>query len=362
MVAKADGSYRMAIDYRQLNAVTVFHAEPSCSIEEDLHRFSGATYFSELDLCKAYYQVPLSERAKPLTAFPTHLGLMEFCRLPFGLVTACATYIRLMRIVLAGLLNVSFYFDNIFVYSSDWTQHCSTLRAVFDRIRTHGLTLKRSKCHYGFPSIQYLGFILGGDCRQPQPDKVEAMCRVSPPRTKKLLRSFLGMVSFYKCFIPQAADLTAPLSDLLKKTVREPLLWTDELLACFNHLKSILSSSPVLRLPDTNLTFVLRTDASNKGVGAVLLQYHAGYPHPVAYASRKLLPRESRYSTIERECLAMIFGILRFDYYLRGREFILETDHKPLTYLQNFKGKNDRLLRWALSLQAYKFRLVHDNR
>lgn len=359
MVAKADGSYRMAIDYRQLNAVTVFHAEPSCSIEEDLYRFSGVTFFSELDLCKAYYQVPLSERAKPLTAFPTHLGLMEFCRLPFGLVTACATYIRLMRIVLAGLSNVSFYFDNIFVYSSDWTQHCSTLRSVFDRIRSHGLTLKRSKCHYGFPSIQYLGFILGGDCRQPQPDKVEAMCRVTPPRTKKLLRSFLGMVSFYKCFIPQAVDLTAPLSDLLKKTVREPLLWTDELLACFNHLKSILSSSPVLRLPDANLTFVLRTDASSKGVGAVLLQYHVGYPHPVAYASRKLLPRESRYSTIERECLAIIFGILRFDYYLCGREFILETDHKPLTYLQTFRGKNDRLLRWALSLQAYKFRLVH---
>ena len=359
MVAKADGSYRMAIDFRQLNAVTVFHAEPGCNIEDDLYRFSGATFFSELDLAKAYYQVPLSERAKPLTAFPTHLGLMEFCRLPFGLVTACATYIRLMRIVLAGLPNVTFYFDNIFVYSSDWAQHCSTLSAVFNRIRTHGLTLKSSKCHYGFPSIQYLGFILGGDCLQPQPDKVEALCRIPPPQTKKLLRSFLGMVSFYQSLIPHFADLTAPLSDLLKKTVHEPLPWTDELQTCFNHLKFVLSSSPIRRLPDASLTFVLRTDASNKGLGAVLLQYHHGCPHPVAYASRKLLPRECRYSTIERECLAVVFGILRFDYYLRGREFILEIDHKPLIYLQNFKGKNDRLLRWALSLQAYKFRLVH---
>ena len=264
-----------------------------------------------------------------------------------------------MRIVLAGLPNVTFYFDNIFVYSSDWAQHCSTLSAVFNRIRTHGLTLKSSKCHYGFPSIQYLGFILGGDCLQPQPDKVEALCRIPPPQTKKLLRSFLGMVSFYQSLIPHFADLTAPLSDLLKKTVHEPLPWTDELQTCFNHLKFVLSSSPIRRLPDASLTFVLRTDASNKGLGAVLLQYHHGCSHPVAYASRKLLPRECRYSTIERECLAVVFGILRFDYYLRGREFILEIDHKPLIYLQNFKGKNDRLLRWALSLQAYKFRLVH---
>ncbi|XP_076053612.1 uncharacterized protein LOC143032622 [Oratosquilla oratoria] len=321
MVRKSDGSYRMAIDYRQLNAVTVFHAEPVCNIEEDLYKFSGSKYFSELDLCKAYYQVPLSERAKPLTAFPTHLGLMEFCRLPFGLATACAILVSTLY----------------------------ALRAILDRIRSHHLTLKISKCHFGFPAIQYLGFILGGDCLQPQPDKVEALCRVPPPSTKKLLRSFLGM----------AADYTGPLSNLLRKTVREPLPWTEELQSLFNHLKLVLSSNPVLRLPDTSLTFVLRTDASNHGLGAVLLQYHLDYPHPVAFASRKLLDRESRYSTIERECLVVVFGIQRFDYYLRGREFVLEVDHKPLTYLHTFKGKNDRLLRWALSLQAYKIRIVH---
>lgn len=359
MVPKPDGSYRMAVDYRRLNAATVFHAEPGCNIEEDLHKFAGAKFFSELDLSKAYYQVPLSDKSKSLTAFPTHLGLMEFCRLPFGLVTACATYIRLMRIVLSGLSNVTFYFDNIFIYSTDWTQHCSTLRAVLERIRSHGLTLKLSKCHFGFPSIQYLGFILSGEQLQPQPDKVEAICRISPPKTKKILRSFLGMVSFYKAFIPQAADLTAPLSDLLRKTVREPLLWTKDMLERFNQLKKILGATPVLRLPDASSPFVLRTDASSRGLGAVLLQYHQGLPHPVAYASQKLLPRQTKYSTIERECLAVISGIQKFDYYLRGREFILEVDHKPLVYLQNFKGKNDRLLRWALSLQAYRFRVVH---
>lgn len=172
----------MARDYRQLNAVTVFDSEP-CEKVENLYKFSGSIFFSELDVSKAYYQVPLTEGAKPMTAFPTHLGLMEFCRLPFGLVTACATYIRLMRIFLVGLSNVTF--DNILIFSVDWSVHCFTLQAVFDRIQTHGLTLKSSKCHYGFPSLQYLGFIPGCDWLQPQPDKIEAILRVPPPQMKK---------------------------------------------------------------------------------------------------------------------------------------------------------------------------------
>ena len=359
MVKKQDGTYRMAIDYRLLNSVTVFHAEPSCSVEEDLHKFAGARYFSELDLSKAYYQVPLTEKAKPLTAFPTHKGLMEFNRLPFSLVTACATYIRLMRIVLAGLPNVSFYFDNIFVYSTDWPQHVSSVRSVLLKLREHHLTIKPSKCKFGVSTIQYLGFQLDGSQLKPQLNKIEALCQVTPPTTKKKLRSFLGMVSFYKTFIPQASEYTGPLSDLLKKGVKEPLEWDEDLLGRFHHLKLALSSDPVLKLPDLQLPFVLRTDASNHGLGAVLLQYHDGCPHPVAYVSRKLLDRERRYAVIERECLAIVFGVRKFDFYLRGKEFILEIDHKPLIYLERMKGNNDRLLRWALSLQAYRFRIVH---
>ena len=279
--------------------------------------------------------------------------------MPFGLVTACATYIRLMRIVLAGLTNVSFYFDNIFVYSAEWPQHVSALKSVLDRLHTHGLTVKPAKCRFGVDSINYLGFVLTPDHLQPQADKITAITSMTPPVTKKLLRSFLGLVSFYRIFIPQASELTGPISDLLKKPVREPLPWTDDLRSRFELLKQALSSSPVLRLPDSDKTFVLRTDASNYGLGAVLLQYHEDRPHPIAYGSRKLLDRERRYSTIERECLAIIFGVNKFDYFLRGKEFVLEVDHKPLIYLEKFKGRNDRVLRWALSLQPYKFRVVH---
>ena len=359
MVRKADDTYRMAIDYRLLNSVTIFQAEPACNIEEELHKFSGAKFFSELDLCKAYYQVPLSVQARPLTAFPTHRGLMEFNRMPFGLVTACATYIRLMRIVLASVPNVSFYFDNIFVYSTDWPTQVSSLRSVLERLKHHGLTIKPSKCRFGVETINYLGFVISQDHLLPQANKISAISSMTPPATKKLLRSFLGMISFYKIFIPKASELTGPLSDLLKKPVREPLPWTRDLLSRFQLLKQSLTSDPILRLPDPSSSFVLRTDASSHGLGAVLLQYHDDYPHPVSYASRKLQDRERRYSTIERECLAIVFGIHKFDFYLRGKEFILEIDHKPLVYLEKFKGKNDRILRWALGLQPYKFRVVH---
>ncbi|XP_050703984.1 uncharacterized protein LOC126989430 isoform X2 [Eriocheir sinensis] len=359
MVKKTAGNYRLAVDYRVLNSITVFDAEPITTITEDLHKFYGSRYFSELDLTKAYYQVPLTDRAMCLTAFPTHLGLMEFCRLPFGLVTACATYIRLMRLVLAGLEGVTFYFDNIFIFGSTWGKHLDALNSVLIRLRQHGLTARPSKCRFGFGSIEYLGFIVDGNTLRPQENKVSAISSIPPPSNKKLLRSFLGMISFYRMFIPDAASYTSSLSDLLRKGVPEPLVWTEELQVCFERLKTALHSDPVLRLPDQTRPFVLRTDASNQALGAVLLQFHQDCPHPVAYGSRKLLDRERRYSTIERECLAVVSGIRHFDYYLRGKEFVLEVDHKPLVYLTHFKGGNDRLLRWALCLQGYRFRVVH---
>lgn len=234
-----------------------------------------------------------------------------------------------------------------------------TIVSVLKRLREHNLTAKPSKCRFGFKSIEYLGFILDGNYLHPKLDKIEAILNLPPPCTKKTLRSFLGLISFYRMFIPQAASLTSSLSDLLRKNVREPLKWTDELTEVFEQLKAALASKPVLKLPDSSHPFVLRTDSSDVGLGAVLLQYVDGHPFPVAYASRKLLDREKRYSIIEKEGLAIMFGIHRFRYYLMGQEFILEVDHKPLIYINKFKGSNNRLLRWSLSLQPYRFRLVH---
>ena len=359
MVKKSCGSYRMTTDFRALNSITEFHAEPACSLEDDLHKFANCNYFSELDLSKAYYQICLTERSKPLTAFATHRGLMEYNRLPFGLVTACATYARLMRILLADLDGVTFYFDNILIYSSSFNDHLKSIEQVLQRLKLHNLTIKPSKCRFGFKSLEYLGFIIGEGNLKPLTCKIDAIINLDPPTKIKPLRSFLGLVSFYRKFIPHLADLTAPMSDMLRKGVCEPLRWSAEALANFNKLKNCLLTEPVLKLPDVSLPFVLRTDASNSGIGAILLQYYDNTPFPVAYASRKLLDREKRYSAIERECLSIVFGVDKFRYYLLGKEFLLEVDHRPLVYLNKLKGSNARLMRWALCLQTYRFRIVY---
>ena len=358
MVAKKDGGYRLAIDYRNLNSVTKFDAEPSCSLDEELHKFDNVKYFTELDICKAYYQVKLTESSIPLTAFSTPSGLYEFVRMPFGLVTACATYIRLMRKVL-GDLDVSFYFDNILVYSKDWDSHIKNLRLVLDRLRNAGLTVKPSKCSFGVTSLDYLGFTLTKEGVRPQAEKVESIRNCNVPTTRTSLRSFIGLCSFYSRFIPNFSELTAPLTDLLKKGVSEPLPWNDLCERNFRKLIHSLDSNPILKFPCIDKTFVLRTDASGIGIGVILLQYHNEVPHPISFASRKLFEREQRYSTVERELLAVVYGIHKFRYYLIGKPFILETDHQPLVYLRKFKGSNARLMRWALALQAYEFRSVY---
>ena len=167
------------------------------------------------------------------------------------------------------------------------------------------------------------------------------------------------MVSFYRKFLPGISQLTASISDLLRKDTREPLSFSDSNLDKFKNIKAIPTNKPLLRLPDKDRTFVLQSDASADGLGAVLTQYYDNCPFPVAYASRKLLDREKNYSTIEKECLAIVWAVQKFKYYLLGKEFILEIDHKPLIYLKKFRNENSRLMRWSLLLQPYRFRLVH---
>ena len=263
-----------------------------------------------------------------------------------------------MREILKGL-DVSFYFDNILIYSSDWNSHLSKLKVVLERLSDNNLTLKPSKINVGLPIVKYLGYLLSEHGISPDKDKVSSILDCPAPVTKTELRSFIGFCTYYSQFIPNFSSLTSPLSDLLKKEVKEPLPWNLNCADNFSTLKKLLNSEPVLKLPDPTRPFVVRTDASIVGVGAVLLQYYDGIPFPISYSSRKLLERESRYSTIERELLGLIFGINKFKYFLIGKQFILEVDHRPLIYLNKFKGNNSRLIHWALALQSYDFRIVH---
>ena len=355
LVKKSDGSWRFCIDFRGLNDITVFDCEPMPMVDGSLGDFTNDIFFTELDLTKGYWQIPLAENSKLYTAFATNKGLFHFRVMPFGLKTACATFIRLMRKVTDGLQNTDCYFDNLLVHNSDWSEHLQDLKSLLDRLRLHGLTVGVNKCHFAYPKIKYLGVMLGNNTIEPLEDKVNAINAMPLPQNKKELRSFIGTVSFYRKFIPKFSDIAAPLNSMLRKYSSNKLLWDDTSMESFNNLKSKLTSKPILCLPNYSLPFYLRADASDKGLGAVLLQDYNGTKMPVSYASRKLLDRESRFPATEKELLAIVWSIEKFKRYIYGKEFILQTDHEPLTYLNNMSNSNGRLMRWAIILQSYSY-------
>jgi len=228
------------------------------------------------------------------------------------------------------------------------------LRRLFLVLREAGLTAKPSKTVIGVNEIDFLGHVIGSGVMKPQPLKVQSLLSLKPPKTKKDVRSLLGMLSYYRKFIPHFASLSCPLTDLLVKGKPNVVRWSEQ---CENALRGIqqcFSKSPVLVLPDLKRQFVVRTDASDVGVGAVLLQEY-DILMPVAFASRKLLDREKNFSAIERECLAIVFAIKKFEKYLLLTHFVVETDHRPLLFLKQGKTTNSRLMRWSLYLQQYSF-------
>ena len=357
MVDKKDGTKRFCIDFRRLNRVTVFDSEPMPDAEEIFSKLADDVYFTKIDLSKGYWQILLQESAKEKTAFVTPNGLFQFCTMPLGLVNAPATFSRMMRIMLRDITCVDNFIDDILVHTKTWKQHIDTLDDLFQRLQMCGVTARPTKCFVGFRKLEYLGHIIGQGRLSPTPEKLSAIQDAPRPVTKKQLRSFLGLTGYYRKFIPNYAAIAVPLTDKTKKKEPNRIEWGPNEELAFQTLKSRVISSPILHLPDCTKSFILRTDASNKGMGAVLLQEAEEKPFPVAYASKKFATREQAYSTIERECLAIIWAVQKFQTYLYGRTFVLQTDHQPLVYLQKAKVTNNRILRWALALQPYRFRI-----
>lgn len=206
----------------------------------------------------------------------------------------------------------------------------------------------------------YLGYVVGGGTVQPEQAKIAAVAELVPPQTKKQVRAFLGLTGYYRRFVPDYSSIAAPLTDLTRKSLPNQVVWTEKCETAFSHLKELLCSSPVLHNPDFNRPFILQTDASDYGIGAVLSQQdNEDQDHPVAYYSRKFLPREQKYATVEKECLAIKLGIQAFKVYLLGRPFTVYTDHRALVWLDRLKDNNARLTRWSLALQPYEFQVLH---
>ena len=337
LVKKADGSNRPVVDFRRLNKATVLDAEPMPNPELIFSRLAKDTYFSKLDCSKGYWHIAMRPEDKEKTAFSSPAGLFQFRRMPFGLVNAGASYCRMMRELILGVDNVDSYVDDIIIiHTQTWDQHITTLRMVFDRLRNAGITVKPSKCCIGFHSVDFVGHHVGKGKIQTQNDKIEKVKNASIPLTITQVRSFLGLSGYYRKFINNYASIAAPLTDITKKGNPTKVIWHEKANQAFEELKGALCNAPLLRLPNFDLTFVLRKDASDSGIGAVLLQCHDDVYFPVAYASKKLSSAQQKYAVIERECLAIIWALEKFTVYpyIMARNLLYKpmTNHLPLPF------------------------------
>ena len=362
LVTKPDGTARFCVDYRKVNSVTKRDAYPIPRIDDTLDALGKAKFFTTLDLESGYWQIPMKEEDKEKTAFSTSQGHWEFQTMPFGVVNGPACFQRLMNYVLTGLhwTHCLVYLDDIIIFSRTFEEHMDRLKAVLSRLSKAGLTLKPRKCQWVQTSVKYLGHIISEEGIRPDSAKIRAVQEFPAPTSRTLVKKFLGMTSYYRRFVPNYASIVKPLTQLTKTRGQAKVFrWNEEAQRAFEDLKKALLTEPILRLPDFDRQFVVYTDASDYGLGAVLAQNFADGEAVVSYASRQLSSSERNYSTIQKECLAIVWALQYFHHYLFGRTFVIVTDHRPLKWLQTMKPKSAQMERWMCDLQAYSFEVKH---
>jgi hypothetical protein len=360
LVRKKNGKLRFCVDYRELNSITTKDAYPLPRIDDMLDSFGKAQWFTSLDLASGYWQVEMEPADRPKTAFITQFGTYQFKVMPFGLCNAPATFQRLMDEVLRGYLwkFVMVYLDDVIIYSDTFEQHLEHLRDIFDRLEEAGLKLNPDKCSFVKEELEFLGHIVSNKGIRTDPAKIQKVKDFPTPMNITQLRGFLGLASYYRRFVPGFSRIATPLNKLLKKGVAYN--WNKEQRFAFEQLKHALITSPILIFPNFEKQFVLLTDASTFGLGAILSQLDEdGNDRVIAYASRTCNKAESNYSATELECLAVIWAVKHFHAYIYGQRFKLVTDHAALCHLFNTATPIGRLARWVMKLQMYDFETTH---
>lgn len=351
--------FRLVVDFRKLNEVTIGDAHPLPNITDILDQLGKAKYFSTLDLASGYYQVQLDEKDREKTAFSALNKHYQFKRMAMGLKNSPATFMRLMQAVLSGLngLKCQVYLDDIVVYGESFEIHNQRLKEIFQRLREYNLKIHPDKCEFLRAETNFLGHIISDKGIEPDPKKIQAVRDFPQPKTTKELKSFLGLSGYYRRFIANYSKIGKPLYGLLKKGVKYE--WGYEQEKAFQELKERLVSAPILQYPDFTQPFNLTTDASDYAIGCILSQGPIGKDLPVAYGSRTLNKAERNYSTIEKELLAIVWACKHFRPYLYGRRFIIMTDHKPLKWIFSVQDPSSRLLRWRLKLEEYDYEIQY---
>ena len=354
---------RLCIDFRALNNVTRMQSQFLPSIDDILGHLNGSTFFTTLDLRSGFHQIPLSEEASQKCSFSCHHGKFKYRVMPFGLMNAPHIFQETMSKLLQGLEAFAIaYIDDVLIFSKgSLDDHISKVQLVMDRITKHKLKLKLNKCQWALQQIEYLGFIVSKKGVAPQQEKVKAIRALKPPTTVKLVRSFIGMCSFYRRFIPNFAELSIPLVNLTKKYAR--FSWDESCQKAFEEIKAQLTVVPLLAFPDVNKPYILFTDASDTCVGAILTQecnddhqWLSNVPNikPIVFLSHKLSDCQSKsYTVTEKELFGIYYSVQKLRHYLEGARFIIKTDHRPLEHLFTSDQANKRCQRWAMAIRGY---------
>lgn len=364
-VRKKDGKLRICVDFRQLNVITEKDKYPIPRIDEILDEMGQGELFTTLDATSGYYQIPICEEDKK-TAFRWKGGFFEFTRMPFGLCNAPATFQRTMDEILKEY-NWKFvipYLDDIIIYSKNIHEHVIHVEKVMKKLQEAGIALNISKCKFFQNEIEILGNIVKNKSIMPDPNKTNAINNFKLPTDVRGLRSFLGLVNYCRDFIPNLAHMSIELYDMLRgeaKNSTKKVNWTEKAKQAFIKIKSMLSSSTERAQPDFLKEFILTTDAFDKAYGAILSQKRGdSNKEETIYAfSRTMDDTQRNYSVTDKELLAVVKAMEHFRRYLIGKEFILRTDHKAIAYINETKNPNSRLLRWALKLQEFAYKVEY---
>jgi len=363
LVKKPDGSIRLCVDFRKLNAITVKDAYPLPRIDDSLESLGSARYFTSLDMNSAFWQIPLTENSKRRTAFVADGGLYQFETMAFGLCNATSTFQRLMSKAFSTISNrygnlVLCYVDDILIATRTVDEHFDRLKEVFTCLQRAGLKLKSKKCHIMERQVSFLGRIIDEKGIRPDPKRTEAIRNWKRPVDRTTLKSFLGLANYYREFIYKFAELAAPLNAIDRKN--KPFIWTELCEEAFNAIKEALITAPILALPTETGEFVLDTDASAVAISGILQQWQEvdgkQKLRVISYGSRALHGSERSYGAPKAEMLAVVTFIDRFRSIPGGKEFLLRTDCQALRWLKTWSTSEGMVARWIARIDGTHFR------